>query len=77
VTGWLGQAKVEADEAKKEYDIILNEMRDADLKTQYGADQVLYYFIVSWIDFDYLMLFGVRSLWLKRWPRSNGVKLRG
>ena len=38
--GWLAKAKVEADEAKKEYDIILNEMRDADLKAQYGADQV-------------------------------------
>jgi hypothetical protein len=39
-TAWLATAKQEADEAKKEYDIILNEMRDADLKAQYGADQV-------------------------------------
>lgn len=37
---WLESAKKAADEAKKEYDTILNEMRDPDLKAQYGADQV-------------------------------------
>ena len=36
----LEEAEVESAERKKEYDIILNEMRDADLKAQYGAEIV-------------------------------------
>lgn len=36
---WLTKAEKETEDAKKEYDTILNEMRDPDLKAQYGGDQ--------------------------------------
>jgi hypothetical protein len=38
---WLRKAEEQANEAKKELDTILNEMRDPELKQQYGAEQFL------------------------------------
>ena len=36
---WLAKAEAETIEAKKEYDTILNEMRDPSLKAKYGGTQ--------------------------------------
>ncbi len=36
---WLATAEVQTDEAKKEYDVVLVEMRDPELRATYGPDQ--------------------------------------
>lgn len=38
---WLEKARAVASETKKEYDIVLVEMRDASMKLQYGAEQYM------------------------------------
>eukprot|EP01035_Chromulina_nebulosa_P020909 gene20909-27101_t len=38
-TVWLSNARITVDEAKREYDVILNEMRDPELKAAYGVEQ--------------------------------------
>ncbi len=37
---WLAKAVADCDEAKKEYDTVINELRDPDLKSQLSADKL-------------------------------------